>query len=123
MAINYCTLSNSSVNAFCSNRRSIVLNRLIQELHPPVAQHKKRGGGPTPHITKIHRREIDEPTFTQTEFEHVVVTAKFQNLTGEDKQIVDQRLDFVFITNLEINPALIDVNITDLKIETLNVSS
>ena len=96
MSINYCTISNSSVDSFCGNRRSIVLNRLINQLRPANVH---RGGNPA-HVKKIipqiPRWDVDrleQQTVTPTELDKVVVTVKFEGVTGVAEQTMDHRLD------------------------------
>jgi len=119
MSINYCTLANSSVDSFCGNRRSIVLNRLIHELRPaPVV----RGGNPL-HVREripqiIHRRrdrEEEDQVVVPTELDKVMVTVTFEGQTGSETQQADHRLDIVYITELKVENTPLSVNISAIK--------
>lgn len=127
MSINYCTISGSSIDSFCSGRRTIVLNRLITELHPqPVPLpniNSIRGGGPTLRF-QHQSRQWEQPTIVlPTELDRVTVsvTASFSMggapvLSGTDFQDIMQQLDLVTVTNIEIEPVTISVNISSLKV-------
>ena len=120
MSINYCTISSSSVDSFCGNRRQIVLNRLINELHPPVPA-QRRGGNPThvkypiPAIRRDRDERWEQPTITPTELDKIVVTAEFNGLLGSSQQDIDGRLDFVYVTDLEFEGEEVSVNISAIK--------
>lgn len=118
MSINYCTISNSAVDSFCGNRRSIVLARLIDQItdlrayQPPL-----RGGGPTPKIQQIRQDRWEQPVINPpTELDRITVSVEFQDLQGTAFQDVDNRLDLVFVTNIQIEPTTVSVNISDLKV-------
>jgi hypothetical protein len=123
LSINYCTLAGSSIDTFCGGRRAIVLTRLINELRPPVPQptEQTRGGGPTPKFhqaQQVRRDHWEQPTINPpTELDRITVAVEFQDLKGSAFQDVDNRLDLVFVTNIEIEPVSVSVNISDLKIE------
>lgn len=119
MSINYCTLAGSSIDTFCGARRAIVLARLIEELRPATpTQRPVRGGGPTPKFhPQIRDHRWEQPTIVPpTELDRITVSAVFQDLSGSAFQDLDNRLDLVFVTNIEIEPTSVGVNITDLKI-------
>lgn len=121
MSINYCTISNSSVDSFCGNRRAIVLDRLIRELRPPVPTVNSAGNSAyvrTP-IPQIPRRREDErwepPTVAPTELDRIVVSVNFNGITGVAEQEVDGRLDLVYVTELKVEHVEVSVNISALK--------
>lgn len=118
MSINYCTISSSAVDSFCGNRRAIVLARLINELRPPVPQTNViRGGGPTPKFQQVRHDRWEQPVINPpTELDRITVSAEFLGLKGSAFQDVDNRLDLVFITDIEIEPTTVGVNISDLKV-------
>lgn len=118
MSINYCTISNTSLDAFCGNRRQIVLNRLIAELHPPIPVSRKSGNPahvkyPIPAVRRDERWE--QPTITPIELDKIVVTAEFNGLLGSSQQDIDGRLDLVYVTDLEFAGAEVSVNISAIK--------
>lgn len=115
MSINYCTISNTSLDAFCGNRRQIVLNRLIAELHPPIPVSRKSGNPahvkyPIPAVRRDERWE--QPTITPTALDKIVVTAEFNGCSQQD---IDGRLDLVYVTDLEFAGAEVSVNISAIK--------
>jgi len=133
MAINYCTVSGSTINTFCSPQRAAVLARLIAVLHPsiepPILRPAHVGGGgglagnPVRNAPANQQRYANyqqsprwEPPVISPESDRIIVTAKFQNLSGTDQQDVLQRLDIVYVTNLRVEAVTVDVNINNLTV-------
>lgn len=127
MSINFCTLSNSSVDSFCGNRRAIVLDRLIDELRPPVTDKKVSNGGWTKQRPPAYFKGINQPRWEQpeapkyvpTELDTVIVSVTFNGITSTDSQAIDNsRLDLVTVTDIHVNPVSVsvDVNIADMKV-------
>jgi hypothetical protein len=117
MSINYCTLSSSTVNTFCGAKRALVLARLIPELHPVVPPVPKKGGNVQQAKFQNYRQpEKWEPPIVPTERDRIVVSVEFQNLRGSDEQLITEHLDIVFITELQVNPTTVSVNIENLKV-------
>lgn len=44
MAINFCSVDQSTIDSFCGGRRRVVLDRLIAEKYPVVSVHPAGGG-------------------------------------------------------------------------------
>ncbi len=117
MSINYCTLANSTTNSFCGSQRAKVLARLIPILHPVIPPVQKRGGNVQQSKFQNYRQpERWVPPIVPTERERIVVTVEFQNLRGSDEQLIQEHLDIVFITELQVNPTTVSVNIENLKV-------
>jgi len=130
MSINFCTLTNSSVDTFCGNRRSIVLNGLLQKKYPPPVQ----GGGRrvlrdtfAEQRPDLIVREEDRP---QLVFEQPFITVEvsMNGITMAQTLDAQQRLDFVTVTDLKVNPVTaspvdealeVAVNIADISIRKL----
>jgi hypothetical protein len=113
MAINYCTLTSSTLDAFCGNRRAIVLERLIDELRPVI--------GPAvsnPQSKWITARPPQkwEPPALPTELERILVTAQFQELSGSSTQEVRSQLELVTVTDVHVQPTKVVVNIENLRV-------
>ena len=120
MSINYCTISSSSVDSFCGNRRAIVLDRLIRELRPPVPATNKGGNpahvrAPIPQISRRREEQWEPPTVVPTELDRIVVSVNFNGITGVAEQEVDGRLDLVYVTELKVEHVEVSVNISALK--------
>lgn len=120
MSINYCTISSSSVDSFCRNRRAIVLDRLIRELRSPVPI-ANRGGNPTrvrapiPQISRRREELWEPPTVVATELDRIVVSVNFNGITGVAEQEVNGKLDLVYVTELKVEHVEVSVNISALK--------
>lgn len=119
MSINFCTLTSSSVDSFCSPRRNQVFNQLVPILHP---QRPAGKGGGTPHTDKVmqayltrRQQEKWEPPKLPTELERIVVEASFLTLRGSDAQDVHPGMELVTVTNIQVDPAVVDVNIQNLR--------
>lgn len=117
MAINYCTISSSSIDSFCGARRAIVFNRLVSQLHPTV---RTVGGNPAHVATKIpalRPREREEMRYEKpTELDKILVSANINGISGSELQNYNQRLDLVFITNLKNVSQSINVNISNISV-------
>jgi hypothetical protein len=126
MAINFCTLTNSTIDAFCGNRREIILDGLLEERYPPTQQ-ALSGGARVVRDTwairnlELLRRPSDEdfapwtfevPIFKLTidMLDGDVITQQFQDVTSTE---------LAYITNLQISDGkdAVSVNITELEIK------
>ena len=125
MSINFCTLTSSSVDSFCGNRRAIVLQNLIDEFRPPrpAGTGASNGGWtqgrPPANYNQVNRprwEPPEAPRYEPTELDRITVTAEFLSLKGTDTQSVENRLDLVTVTDIHINPTVVDVNIENLKV-------
>jgi hypothetical protein len=123
MSINFCTLTNSSVDTFCGNRRQIVLDNLLNQKYPPAilgtANQSIRDTfvQQRPDLVR-HVEDEDRPTLN---FEQPLVTVQVTmgGITMQHTLETHQRLDFVTVTDLEIRPVgpeQVTVNITDIQV-------
>jgi hypothetical protein len=108
MAINSCTINSTTINAFCGVRRGIVLAGLIEQKN-----HKRPGAG-TSTPRWIHPRE-EQPRILPTELERISVYADFMGLHGTDGQDVRPDMSLVTVTDIEIEPTTVSVNITGFR--------
>lgn len=129
MAINYCTISSNTVDGFCNAQRAKVLARLIDEaghgsVQPPTPHgHGGTGGishGPTPgrpiYSPQYRLPQVDREPLTY-EQPFITVTADIFAFHGSETQETTVRLDFVTVTDLEINSEdVVTVNITEMEI-------
>jgi hypothetical protein len=129
VSINYCTLASSTVDAFCSPRRGVILSRLIAELHPPVVQ----GGGnprvlrdtfgdqylrPRPQVQQRPHYEIDDRDPMKYEQPFVSVTVTLFGDSRTETQDVTAQVDIVSVTNLEFGTdAEISVNTSEFSFD------
>ena len=118
MSINYCTISSSSVDAFCNPRRNLIFNQLVPILHPPSST---VGSGGIPHGTPkfIFQRAPEkwEPPYVPTELERIIVEVQFKTLFGRDEQEVRPSMELVTVTDIQVEPVVVNVNITDLRFD------
>lgn len=119
MAINYCTLTSSTVDAFCDPRRNQIFNQLVDILHPPAPSVGASGGIPhgTPKFIFQRAPEKWEPPYIPTELERIVVEATFLSLFGRDEQEVRSGMELVTVTDLQVEPTVLSVNISDLRFD------
>ena len=125
MSINFCTLAATTVNTFCGNQRAKILARLITEAGhdivvppapPPPIGHGASGGIdfvpatgfnlPTTRAPLPTWRRPDEDKFQQP-LESTVISVSVSDalgFSGTDTIHLDNRLDFVTVTDLEIQP-------------------
>lgn len=126
MAINFCTIGRDTVNGFCGTQRAKVLANLIHEaghdiiVVPPKPTVGHSGGttfGRAPVTPMQYRRpvELEKPT-TPTELPFITVSAEVFGMSGSETLEVTTRLDFVTITDVEMNVSEIAVNISDMEI-------
>lgn len=108
MSINFCTISNSSVDSFCGRRRSVVLNNLIATLRPPAVKGHK---WPVPGLTGYE----EQPKIIHTELERITVTATFANMTGMDSQEVKPQIELISISDLQFDTMQPVISISDIK--------
>ena len=143
MSINYCTIGRDRIDGFCGNQRAKVLARLIHEaghdiiVVPPVNPPRHSGGGGisigapgfnfTPNVLQpgIQRPwqqqpqpkvdlEKDAPPREQP---FITVKVEFMGLVGSQTIEASNRLDFVVVSDLEINDGPeITVNISEMEI-------
>lgn len=124
MSINYCTLASSTLDSFCGNRRALVLDRLIDELRPPVTPSVGSVGWtqrpPAKPIVRPAQRPYwqppEVPRELPTELERITVTAEFLGLSGTDTQAITARPDLVTVTDIHIVPTEVGVNIVDFEV-------
>lgn len=125
MSINACTIASSSVDTFCGVRRAIVIGGLINQLRPPQPNTTHGGHGgwrkdrPPSIFQGIHRPRWDQdevPAYKPTELDHVTVAVEFLHLKGSETQKIEQRLDLVTVTDVNINPTTVGVNIENLQV-------
>jgi len=116
MSINYCTLASSTVDSFCSPLRAVIFNRLVPILHP--SQPIGAAGTPwTDKLAKYMRQrppEKWEPPQLPTELERIVVEITFNGLRGSDAQDIKPAVELVTITDLNVEPSTVDVNISNI---------
>ena len=146
MSINYCTIGTNTVDGFCGTQRAKVLARLIAEKYTatPVPNPRPGSGGisfgPGPAILPgtsfrpgwIQPQQPDLRSRTyypdrQTDlnkdtlpFEQpfITVTAELFGARGSQTLEATTRLDFVIVTDLEINHQdVITVNISEMEIK------
>lgn len=106
MAINFCTISSTTVDGFCGNQRAKVLARLIATARPPVAN-VPIGGGHIEHRPQPvwQRPEIITPP-RQLDFELPFITVTVKGLFGENgaqTYEVMPQVEFVTAFNLEFD--------------------
>lgn len=134
MSINFCTLTNSSVDTFCGNRRSIVLGNLIAEKYPaPFVGTNNQGIRDTfaqlrPDL--VRHVEVDDRPPIAFEQPFITVEVWMDGVRMAETQESTQQLDFVSITDVvigESKPMQEAVSITDFVIgepmsEAVNIS-
>jgi hypothetical protein len=132
MSINYCTLGAATVDGFCGTQRAKVLAHLIHQaghdvVVPPAPQPTHGGSGGSSYGPGF-RQQINQPQYRRPpeldrnieapprEQPYITVSAEFMGITGSQTIEVTQRLDFVTITDLEVNhDASITVNISEMQ--------
>ena len=123
MSINFCTLTNSSVDSFCGNRRGIVLNNLLQQKYPTPST------GTNPRVVRdafaelrpdlIRHVEPDErPTIN---FEQPLITVEvwMDGVRMAETQENTAQLDYVSITDVTIGESVPEAVNTPTPITTL----
>jgi len=125
MAINFCTIGRDTVDGFCGTQRAKVLATLIHEaghdivVVPPKAPIGHSGGSTfgRPQASMQYRQPlpIEKPTIP-TELPFITVSAEVFGMSGSETLEVTTRLDFVVVTDLEMNVSEIAVNISDMEI-------
>lgn len=135
MSINYCTIGKNSIDGFCGNQRAKVLSRLIHEaghdiiVVPPTPTPRPSSGGTSIGIRSgfDFRPDVRSPPFRREpeaqrplqpqEQPFITVSAEILGMKGQETLEVSPRLDFVTVTDLEINEGPeITVNISDMEI-------
>lgn len=109
MSINYCTVGSNTVDSFCSPRRRIVFDKLVQELHPQRAGGNVQQVRNTAAIAQILARQQQRPHFDVDERDPMVYEQPFISVTVElfgstGTQTMDvsaANVDIVTITNVE----------------------
>lgn len=122
MSLNSCTLNSFTVNTFCSPRRGILFNNLVEELHPPIIPVTGTNPRVLRDVPRIHRPfEIENDTVHKFEQPIVSVTVELFGFIGTDTQEVSaSSLDFVTVTGFDLGEETeseVHVNITDLRFE------
>lgn len=116
MSINYCTVSQSTLNSFCSPRRGLIIAKLAAILRKPKVTTKRGGNVQQAKYQNYTHPPVWEPPVISTERDRIVVSATFMDKSGHAEQLNTQRLDIVFITNLKLSDAQISVNIQNFKV-------
>lgn len=129
MAINFCTLTNSTIDTFCGNRRQIILDRLLRERYPPAppavlgTNNASVREALVRQRPELFRRPVEDDERAPLTFEQPFITVSAELLGATGKQQLDAatRLDFVVVTNLKIGErrqqeATVAVNISDFKV-------
>lgn len=125
MAINFCTLTNSTIDTFCGNRRQLILDRLIEEKKNQTNFIGTNNSSVRidfaqrfPHLI----RHVEDEDRTPLNFEqpfHTVTVELFGD-TGTHQLDTTSRLDFVVVTDLQVGPPRLHddvvVNISDFKV-------
>lgn len=120
MAINSCTIDSFTLDAFCSPRRGMIFDRLVDELHPvtPVVSSARGNPRVLRDTFQMPRPfEIDDRQTLTFEQPFVTVTAEILGLSGTDTQDVQAaNTDFVTVTGLDFgsDETQISVNILDI---------
>ena len=125
MAINFCTLTNSTIDTFCGNRRQIIIDQLLEEKYPPT-QTAQAGGARVVRDAwaqrNLHllRRPPDED-FKPWTFEVPLLKLTIDMLDGEmiTQQLEDATsTELAYVTNLQIADGqdAVAVNISELEI-------
>jgi len=127
MSINYCTIGTGRIDGFCGKQRAKVLARLIHEaghdviVVPPKPTPRPHSGGSTirpgmdfkPYIAP----QMDRQNLPPVDQPYITVRAEIFGMVGSETIENTQRLDFVVVTNLEINEGPeISVNISEMEI-------
>lgn len=130
MSINYCTLASNAVDSFCSPRRGLIFNQLVQELHPPIVNPQVHGGNPqqirnTAAIAQLLARQqrphfdVDERDPMVYEQPFISVTVELFGSTGtQTMDVSSANVDIVTVTNVEfgsVEPEIV-VNISEFNI-------
>ena len=122
MSINFCTINSSSINAFCANRRSIVIDNLINDKYGKIlgtnnssvsAQFARLRPDLVQHV-------IDDLEPHQLQFEQpfIVVTAELMGERGQTQLDATQQSEFVSAFDLKIGEpkGKIQISASNLKI-------
>jgi hypothetical protein len=125
MAINFCTLTRSSIDTFCGSRRQVVLNRLLEKKYPK----NTAGAGQSVRDTfALQRpdlfRRVEDDERPPLVFEQPLITVQviMNGMSMQQTLESHQRLDFVTVTDLDIrpmSPEQVTVNIADINIRAL----
>ena len=122
MSINFCTLTNASVDTFCGNRRSVVLNNLLQKKYPPVVTSTGGGSYQVRNEFAFNRPEQfvrpEEQRVLQFEQPFITVSAELMGMTGMQQIDLAPQLEFVVISDLQFPEptSSVTVNITDFSL-------
>jgi len=122
MAINFCTIGQDPIDGFCGIQRSKILARLIHEVghdvvppkpHPPAGGMDIGGAG----FWSPFRSQDLPHNVQPVEQPFITVTAEIFGMVGSQTLEASARLDFVLVTDLEINTLPeIAVNISEMEI-------
>lgn len=114
MAINQCTIDGFTLHGFkCRDKFA----SLIPILHPPGSPGTL--GWSQAAAAKLAAQRWEQPEVPKaafTELERITVTATFQGVFGQATQEITPRLDLVTVTDIEVNPVTVDVNIVNFKV-------
>ena len=129
MAINFCTLTNSTIDTFCGNRRQLILDRLLEERYPPAPPPVLGTNNSSIRESLVRQRpdllrrpvEDDERAPLTFEQPFITVAAELMGVKGVQQLDAAARLDFVVVTNLKIGEgyreeSTVSVNISDFKV-------
>jgi len=126
MSINFCTLTGSTLDTFCGNRRSIIVNQLLTEKYPPAPSAPGTNNHHVstdfarryPHLVQhVEHEEIKPLTFEQP---FITVSAELLGDVGTQTLEAKVQMEFATVTDLKIGdspaPQDISVNISDFSI-------
>lgn len=123
MSINFCTLTNSSVDTFCGNRRSIVLGNLINQKYAQIGTNNSsvRDSFAKQRPDLVHHVEDDDRQPLVFEQPFITVEVWMDGIRQAQTLEAVQHLDFVTVTDLSVSTrdASESVNILDLTIRQL----
>jgi hypothetical protein len=122
MSINFCTLTNSSVDTFCGNRRSIVLNGLLKQKYPVRGTNNRVVSQSFANLRPdlVRRDDADERPTLVYEQPLITVEVILDGVRMEHTLQAEQRLDFVTVTDLVVSGHPVTeetITISDLTID------
>ncbi len=128
MSINFCTLTGSTLNTFCGNRRQIIVDRLLEEKYPPVPAFLGTNNSSVsidfakryPHLVR-HVEADEETPVLRFEQPFVTVTAELLGDQGTHQLEVEPHLHFVMVTDFRLVSVApkqdeVVVNISDFEV-------
>lgn len=117
MAINFCTLTSSTLDAFCGSRRALVLNQLLTQKYPVQGTNNSSVRSTKVAPVNFEPAEREEESVLTFEQPIVTVTVEMFGMTGQDTQnVMSSHIDFVTVTHLEVETEEIIVSIDNLGV-------